>query len=756
MKWFHNMKIGPKIVSGFSLVLVIVSVLSIYSTSTASKIDTDYSYIYEYPKARVEAIMEIKYEFESASRALAQMSIATGLDGAETEINARLTQINELVGKMTTQLNDYKRLVTEDPRFTNDEKNDRTTSANDAIAQINKWYNNLVIPQAQANLESDRQKVISLRDEYADLHDNLYTYLDDLAAKANKTLNDMDADISVYAENSILLLIILTVIIIAVSIFIEAYISRSIRKPIARVVKTISEVVKGNLNINIDRASITNDEVGQMTQDVYTLVDVIHSLVRGIEDMSSEYGKGNIDAKINTAQFEGSYRTVAEGINEMTGSYTNETITFLNCLSEFGSGNFDADIPKLPGKKAIMNESLNTLRENLKSVALDINSLVGHASAGTLSARADVNKYKGDWAKLLNSLNQLMAEIAAPIDEAQRVLHQVAVGNFNNKLEGNYKGDFLVIKNSINDMVVNISMYINEISNVLTAMAKDDLNQEISRDYVGKFADIKYALNNIISKLNSIISDIKTAANQVASGAKQVSESSMTLAQGASEQSSSIEELNATIATINESTSSNAKNAKNAENLAKSSKSNAYKGNQDMGKMLASMDGINDSSKNIAKIIKVIDDIAFQTNLLALNAAVEAARAGEHGKGFAIVAEEVRSLAGRSQEAAKETETMIAESISKVSDGSSIAGTTAGALNTIMSDVTSVSDIITEIASASDAQAEAINQISEGISRISSVVQSNSATSEEAASASLELSSQADILRNLVSVFNLK
>jgi len=291
---------------------------------------------------------------------------------------------------------------------------------------------------------------------------------------------------------------------------------------------------------------------------------------------------------------------------------------------------------------------------------------------------------------------------------------------------------------------------------VLSAMNGNNLNREITREYLGSFSDIKNALNNIIGTFNKIIGDIISASAQVAAGAKQISESSMTLAHGSSEQAASVEELNATALTINEKTSLNAENAKDAAGLSVNSKSSAAKGDTDMRQMLASMHSIKESSDSISQIIKIIEDIALQTNLLALNAAVEAARAGEHGKGFTVVAEEVRTLASRSQKAAKETAGLIEESNMRVVEGTVIAEKTASTLQTIVTDVSRVADIIDGISRSSAEQANAVEHITVGLNQITQVVSDNSATSEESASASQELSSQAELLREMVGVFKLK
>jgi methyl-accepting chemotaxis protein len=301
-----------------------------------------------------------------------------------------------------------------------------------------------------------------------------------------------------------------------------------------------------------------------------------------------------------------------------------------------------------------------------------------------------------------------------------------------------------------------MASYVKETTNVLTEMSKGNLNMEIKGDYKGDFVEIKSSVNLILDSLNEVLSEMNNAANQVASGARQVSDSAQALSQGSTEQASSIEQLTASMEEISSQTQLNATNASQANELAMAAKEGAIKGNNQMKEMLKAMDDINESSGNISKIIKVIDEIAFQTNILALNAAVEAARAGQHGKGFAVVAEEVRNLAARSANAAKETTALIEGSIKKVEGGTKIASDTASALNQIVEAVSNATTLVGEIATASNEQALGINQVNQGILQVSDVVQTNSATSEESAAASEELSSQAELLREQVSRFKLK
>jgi methyl-accepting chemotaxis protein len=253
-----------------------------------------------------------------------------------------------------------------------------------------------------------------------------------------------------------------------------------------------------------------------------------------------------------------------------------------------------------------------------------------------------------------------------------------------------------------------------------------------------------------------MFAEINASASQVSTGAKQIAGGAQALAQGSTEQAPATEQLSASIGDVADKTNQNARIAREAAGLSGEIRGSAEIGAAQMDNMMQAVKDINDASSQIGKVIKVIDDIAFQTNILALNAAVEAARAGQHGKGFAVVAEEVRNLAAKSAEAAKDTGTLIENSIEKANLGLSIATDTSESLGKIVDGINRSADIISQIARSSEEQSAAIAQINTGIDQVAQVVQMNSATAEESAAASEQMSSQSDMLAQTIARFKLK
>ncbi|AFA48333.1 methyl-accepting chemotaxis protein [Acetobacterium woodii] len=510
----------------------------------------------------------------------------------------------------------------------------------------------------------------------------------------------------------------------------------------------------GNGQIPVPITETYNGDFNAIKVSLNSCIDGLAALTEG-NRILGKLSLNDYSEAIN-ATYPGIYGEIATSINAVQNRLTR----VVGVSSHIAEGDMsDLDALNKIGKRSendTLNPSLIGMIENINSLVKETEAMSSLAIEGNLSNRGDVSKFKGEFAKVIEGFNQTLDAIIQPIDEASATLTELSTGNLSALMIGNYQGDHAQIKKALNSTMAFLKNYVDEITYTLEEMGKGNLNLTIDSDYLGDFQAIKIALNSITATLSDTMSEITEAANQVDAGARQISDGGQALSQGTTEQASAIEQLNASIEEVAGETKKNATNANEANERALEVRNNAEIGNTQMNKMISAMSEINESSHNISKIIKVIDDIAFQTNILALNAAVEAARAGQHGKGFAVVAEEVRSLAARSAEAAKETTSLIEGSIESVDTGTKIADDTAESLKEILREIEKVTGLVGNIAQASNDQATEIAQITQGIEQVSTVVQTNSATAEESAAASEELSGQAEMLKQMVSTFRLK
>lgn len=346
------------------------------------------------------------------------------------------------------------------------------------------------------------------------------------------------------------------------------------------------------------------------------------------------------------------------------------------------------------------------------------------------------------------------SRLSKPIISTTNRLRSLAQGNLTDPVDVWYSKDELgVLSTSLEETVFSLRQYISLITYSLTQISEGNLQYRLEGNFKGDFFKIKSTFNEIFDSLNDTFASINLSAEQVNSGAIQVSDYSQAVSQGATQQASAIEELSATLSDVSEQVTQNSEDSKNAFNIVSENTEAVNNCNEDMGNMLKAMNAINTSTSEIAKIIKVIDEIAFQTNILALNAAVEAAREGS--KGFGVVADEVRRLASRSAEAARQTAELIENSSIAVSKGSQIAEQTAKSLNEIVEKSNQIRALVKNISEASETQSGAIAQVNTGVDQISAVVSANTSTAVSTASASEELSSQSLILKNMIARFKL-
>ncbi len=357
---------------------------------------------------------------------------------------------------------------------------------------------------------------------------------------------------------------------------------------------------------------------------------------------------------------------------------------------------------------------------------------------------------------LISLIYYVITRAVNPIVAISKSSSVMQEGRLNLELDYRSQNELGRLADILRDSLATINGYVSDINRIMGEMSNGNFDVSTSEEYIGDFASIQASIESLTTTLSMAMGQINQSEIRISGNAEQLSSSAQSLAQGATEQASAVQELYATLDGVSRSAQSNVQTATEAQERARLTGEQVAQSEQKMEQMVSAMEDVSSSSEQIGQIITTIQNIAFQTNILALNAAVEAARAGEAGKGFAVVADEVRRLAAQSDEAAAATTELIDNCVAAASRGSGIVAEVSAALEETMELVSRSNEDIGVIADAVRGEAESIAQVTEGIGQISAVVQTNSASSEESAAVSSELFAQAKNLREQTSRFRLK
>jgi methyl-accepting chemotaxis protein len=550
---------------------------------------------------------------------------------------------------------------------------------------------------------------------------------------------------------------------------------------------------------------ITEDYAGEfkaLRDNLNTCIDAVNALVADTHALAAAAVEGRLSVRADAARHQGEFREIVLGVNGALDAVVGPLHTAAECFGRIARGDIPPRLTETSaGEFDAIRSNLNTCIDAVNALVRDTEGLVAGAARGELSSRADASRHQGDFRKIVLGVNETLDAVVGPLTVAGEYVARIARGQVPEPIGDGYRGEFGRLRDNLNTCGAAVRALIEDVillsegavagnlraradaarhqgdfrriidgvnetldamtspvveaADILGRVAERDLAVRIRDEYRGDHARIKDALNTAVGNLDASLRTIAASAEQVAGAAEQIDASSHGLADSASTQASSLEELGEALVEISASTRENALGAGEARSVAREMLEGVESGVQSMDRLSESIRRIKSSSDETAKIVKTIDEIAFQTNILALNAAVEAARAGDAGKGFAVVAEEVRSLALRSAQAARQTGDLIDGALAQAEDGVTINAEVERALALIDARARKVVEVMTSISAASEQQCNSIASLTACTDRMSTATQRSAAGSEEAAAIAADLATHAAQVRELVRTFAL-
>lgn len=483
---------------------------------------------------------------------------------------------------------------------------------------------------------------------------------------------------------------------------------------------------------------------------IHKIVKPLKGLEQGIVEITS---RNDFSLRIEQ-KHQDEIGIVIQRFNVLVDSLEKNFDSFSHALERVSNGDFSKRCSlEASGDLEKIKDRLN---DTFDSVEVTMNSLqtIAHGIAkGDFSVRVD-ERVKGS---IREEVDHAMNRMSTIINEIGQLMQQLNQGDFSGQIQCEAYGQMADLKLHINESIAHIAMAIQSFSDVVAAQASGDLTKELPKEHFkGQLLDLSDAINYSIVKLNEVVEMVIDTSESVNLSSDKVAQGSSELNFQMQEQAKTVAKTSSTIKELTSSVKDNASNAQTTTQEAHSVMQKAQQGHQIMQKTIEAMQRIQESSQQIAEIVTLIDSIAFQTNLLALNAAVEAARAGEHGRGFAVVAGEVRNLAQKSADAARDIKQLIESSVSRIDQGTELVSQSGDALEEINHSIEEMSQQITKISVASEQQGNGVLQVQEAISMVDHSTQNNSQMVAETQNESEQLHKLAQHLREYISFFTIQ
>jgi len=505
-----------------------------------------------------------------------------------------------------------------------------------------------------------------------------------------------------------------------------------------QILESLKSIRDGKFEISLHSE---DKKTNKIMKEIKKISKEISSVVEQNSIMFNEVSEGNLDYRIDARRFKGNFESIIESTNSMIDVPVSAIRDFNYAMTRLAIGDFEAKVSNnYLGEFQEMKNAFNSLSNILLSIQRDSEMINKAALNGQLNIQANASKYFGDFAIIVETMNNFTSTTKNVFDEIIYGFKHLQKGDFDKRIEPEYKGDFDIIKETINNTAEILTSFMNDVASLNEQTRKGNLNSKINEEvYSGGYKDVTIGINTFSTEVEHIVDTVTISSSEVLDAASVVNKLAQSISSGAEQQSTSLVETTSSIEEISANISETSSNAKRTNEVAVDTARVASEGGIAVSKTVEAMTVISE------KII-IIEDIVYQTNLLALNAAIEAARAGEHGKGFAVVATEVRKLAQRSKVAAEE--------ISKITKESVVVSKNAGELiQSLLPKIDETAQLVNEISVASKEQEIGIEQINVAMSELDLITQTNEIASTELSSAAEELDAQAGELSNMMSVY---